>query len=303
MPYSGYYLMLLSMSFLLVACSGQADKDKKDKLPVTVAVDETFRPIIAEQFKVFDSSFPDLQLRIQYKSESACLNDFFEDSATLILVTRPLTAEEEQYCADKKMVPTQLILAKDAIAVVVNSASSDTFFSMSRIKGMLTGKYPGDYILVFDHQGSSTVRYMTDSLLLGEMIDTGRVFAAGRSDSVLAYVARNPGAIGFVGVSYVADYSDPAGIAFVDFVKIAAVYNDTMEKYYLPYQAYIAPGWYPLTRNLYYIHRETVPGAGTGFANFLSRERGQLIFKQARLFPMRTNIIFREAGINPSPLQ
>jgi phosphate transport system substrate-binding protein len=71
-----------------------------------------------------------------------------------------------------------------------------------------------------------------------------------------------------------------------------------MQKSYKPYQAYIATNWYPLTRNLYYIHRETYPGLGTGFANFISRDRGQLIFKQARLFPLRSNIILREAEMN-----
>src|SRR5690606_40312359 len=101
-----------------------------------------------------------------------------------------------------------------------------------------------------------------------------------------------------VGVSYVADYSDPEGLAFIKQVRVAEIFNEKQGKSYGPYHAYIAPDWYPFTRSLYYIHRETYPGLGTGFANFLSKERGQLIFKQARLFPLRSNIIFREAAVN-----
>lgn len=296
-----YRLSLIVLSAVMVSCSGggsKTDQQNAADKPVRISVDESFQPVIADQLKVFDSSYPDLRLQVEYKQEAACINDFLNDSATLVLVTRPLSKEEEDYCAAKKMVPTSLAIAKDAIAVIVHRDSPDTLLTLSRIRGMLTGRYPGQYTLVFDHQGSSTVRYILDSLLGEDTLNTAHIYAAGSNDSVLTYVAGNPQAFGFVGVSHTADYSDPAGLAFIQKVKVTGIYNDSLQKYYLPYQAYIAPGWYPMTRTLYYIHRETAPGPGTGFANFLSRERGQLIFKQARLFPLRSNIIFREAGVN-----
>jgi phosphate transport system substrate-binding protein len=296
---SGIFLF----SLLLISCSDENKDNKESEAPARILVDETFRPVIEEQFKVFDSSFPEIRYQAFYKREAACINDFLNDSASLILITRTLNAEEEAYCAQKKIVPTTLEIAKDAIAVVVHNSSKDTMLTLSQLRGMLSGRYPGKYTLVFDHAGSSTLRYIQDSLLRGDTLDTKNVFSAGSNDSVLSYVARNPESFGFVGVSYTADYEDPEGLAFTKTVKIAAIYNDNMEKYYQPYQAYIAPDWYPLTRKLYYIHRETTPGPGTGFANFLSRERGQLIFKQSRLFPLRTNIIFREAGVNTQGIQ
>jgi phosphate transport system substrate-binding protein len=136
-----------------------------------------------------------------------------------------------------------------------------------------------------------------DSLIPGEKLGAN-VFAAKGNDSVINYVANNPDAIGFMGVSAVSDFNDPAGLAFIKNVKVVSVLNDKNLKDYLPYQAYIAPNQYQLTRNLYYIHRETYPGIATGFANFIAKERGQLIFKQARLFPLRMNIIFRDASVN-----
>jgi phosphate transport system substrate-binding protein len=153
---------------------------------------------------------------------------------------------------------------------------------------------------VFDDQNSSTVRFMLDSIIPGEKLGAN-VFAAKGNDSVIKYVANNPDAIGFVGVSYVSDYNDPEEMAFISSVKVAALLNEETRKYYKPYQAFIAQRLYPLTRNLFYIHRETHFGLGTGFANFLAQERGQLIFKQARLFPLRSNIIIREAAVNPEP--
>ncbi len=292
-------LLTVFASVLFVACSNET-KQPADTLTsgtIDISVDETFRPIIEEQLKVFDSSFPEAHIRVHYKPEAECIKDFLNDSARLILVTRDLSPDELKLLEAKKVVPTALALAKDAVAVIVNNSSPDSMLSISQLKGILTGKYKDPYTVVFDNQGSSTLRYMLDSIIPGQQLGAN-VFAAKNSDSVIAYVAANPGAIGFVGVSHVSDFSDPEGLAFTTQTTVAAIFNDSLREVYKPYQAYIAPEYYPLTRKLYYIHRETYPGLGTGFANFLSKERGQLIFKQSRLFPLRTNIIFREANVN-----
>ena len=298
MPKSVAFAFLCSIVF--VACDRSGEKKETDTLSkgrISISVDETYKPIVQEQMKVFDSSFPEAHITVHYKPEAECIRDFLNDSARLILVTRDLTADEKKYCEQKKVVPTSLAVAKDAVAVVLNHSSTDTVLGINELKGILTGNFRKKYTVVFDNQGSSTLRYMMDSLLKGEPLGAN-VFAAKGNDSVIAYVANNPDAIGFVGVSYVSDFEDPEGLAFIKTIQVVSIYNDTLQKFYKPYQAYIAPNYYKLTRNLFYINRETYPGLGTGFANFISKERGQLIFKQARLFPLRTNIIFREAAVN-----
>lgn len=261
---------------------------------IDISVDETYRHVVQEQLEVFDSSYPDAKINVQYKSESECIQDFMDGKVRMILATRTLGSDEKAVLEEKKIVPTSLEIAKDAIAVIVNNKNQDTVFSVTQLKGILTGQYNKKYSVVFDNPGSSTLRYMLDSLIPGEKLGDN-VYAAKGNDSVIQYVANNPDAIGFVSVSYVSDYEDPEGLAFIGDVTVAAIYNDSLEKAYKPYQAYIAPEWYPLTRKLYYIHRDTYSGLAAGFAKFLREQRGQLIFKQARLFPTRVNIIFREA--------
>lgn len=294
-----HILIIFFASAILVAC-GEKKNSPTDTLSsgnIDISVDETFRPIIEEQLKVFDSSYPEAHINATYKAESECIKDFMEGKARLILVTRGLMANEKQALEQKKVVANSLPIAKDAVAVIVNNGAKDTF-TLSEVKGILTGSFKDKKTVVFDNQGSSTLRYMLDTLIPGEKLGAN-VFAAKTTDSVIAYVMNNPDAVGFIGVSHVGDFSDPEGLAFISNVKIAAIMNDKDQHYYKPYQAYIAQQLYPLTRDLYYINSETYPGLGTGFANFLGKERGQLIFKQARLFPLRSNVILREATVNP----
>lgn len=299
MRYINSILILFFTAVIFSACEDDKNKptDTLSSGSIEISVDETYKPIIEEQLKVFDSSFPKASIKASYKPEAEVIKDFMDGKARLILVTRELLPAEKQTLQQNKVVPTSLAVAKDAVALIVNKESTDTALSISQIKGILTGVYNKKYTVVFDHQGSSTVRYVLDSLIPGQKLGAN-VYAAKSNEAVIDYVKDNPDAIGFVGMSYVSDMEDPAGMAFIKDVKVVSVMHDSLQRFYQPYQAYIAPDWYPLTRNLYYVHRETYPGLGTGFANFLSRERGQLIFKQARLFPLRSNIIFREAAVN-----
>lgn len=286
--------------YMLTGCGNNAPKhpDTLSSGAIDISVDETYRPVIEQELKVFDSSFPEAKVTPHYKPESDCFKDFFDNKARLILVTRELSAEEKKYCEQNQVVPTTISLAKDAVAIVLNPSSPDTVLDVNSVKGILTGVYKKKYTVVFDNQGSSTVRYIQDSLLAGQKLGAN-VFAAKSNEEVIDYVSKNPDAIGFVGLGYVSTGNDSAGAdEFINKIKVAAIYNDSAARAYKPYQAYIALKLYPFTRKLYYIHRETYPGLGTGFANFLYEGRGQLIFAHAHLFPLQMNIVIRDAAIN-----
>lgn len=293
-------ILFCALALGLASCTESNVPKRTDTLTagnILITVDETYKPIIEQELSVFDSSYPDAHIKVQYKPEAECIKDFLNDSVRLILITRELTAEEKTQLEQNKIITEALPIAKDAVAVITNNGSTDSTFSLNQLRGILTGKYNKEYTVVFDNQGSSTLRFMIDSILNGEQLGKN-VYAANSNDSVINYVKQNPNAIGFVGVSYASDFEDSTGLNFINTVRIAAIYNDSLQKYYQPYQAFIAPNKYPLTRNLYYIHKDTYPGLAAGFAKFLREQRGQLIFKSARLFPLRVNIIFREAAVN-----
>lgn len=288
----------LSLGLLLSSCDDRpAHPDSLGKGEIHISADETYRPVLEQQASVFDSSFPDAKVHIHYKPESECFKDYFERKARIILVTRELSAQEQEVCKQQKIFPTTLPLARDAVAVIVNNQSADSLLDMPMLKGILTGQSK-KYTVVFDNQSSSTVRFVNDSILHGEKLGSN-VFAAKSNSEVVAYVEKNPNAIGLVGLGYVSDSADPNNTgAFIKNVKVAAIKNEKTGEFLQPYQAYIALRSYPLTRHLYYINSESYPGLGTGFANFLAQQRGQLIFFHAHMFPVRSEMIIRDAQIN-----
>jgi phosphate transport system substrate-binding protein len=289
----------LAVSVVMLSCNDdKGPKDTLSKGAIDIAADETFMPAIEQEKIIFDSSYPDAHISIHYKPESACFQDYFDKKAHLILVTRELSAAEKKLCDQKQIAPSSVKLAEDAIAVIVNNASPDSTFDKPALKGILSGEMNKKYTVVFDNEGSSTVRFIMDSILRGQKLGSN-VYAAHGNKEVIDYVAKNPGAIGFVGIGYVSDSSDPGNTgAFIHNVRVAAVQSDSNTNFYKPYQAYIALKYYPLVRKVYYISQESYPGLGTGFANFLMSPRGQLIFARAHLFPLKMDIVIRDAEVN-----
>ncbi len=295
-------LLFVAGLCILAACGGKTEgpTDTPNSGTIDIAVDETYKPVIEQQMRVFDSSNPAAKINVHYKSEADCIKDYLAGKVRLILVTRELSEEEQKYAAANGIVPSSLPLARDAVAVIVNRQNADSMLGMAQLRGILTGQYKVPYNVVFDHGGSSTLRFIRDSILKGATLGQN-VFAANGNDSVVNYVAQNPKSIGLVGLSYVSSDTDVNNTgAFISKVTVARLYNDSTKEFLQPYQAYIALRTYPLSRNLYYIKNETHQGLGTGFANFLARERGQLIFHHAHLFPLQTSIVIREAAVNRS---
>lgn len=297
-------LLILCSLILFNSCGSDRRKGPSDTLSsgeLTISADETYKPIIEQQKNVFDSSYPEARITINYKPEQACIQDFLDEKVRLILVARDLTGDEKKFLEENKVVPTSLAVARDAIAVIVNNDSKDSILAMAQLKGILTGQYPEKYTVVFDNSGSSTYRFIQDSLMGGQQLGAN-VFAAKTNEAVVDYVTQNKNALGFVGFSYV-NAGNTAEQEWTDRVRVVAMEDTSGLAFHRPYQAYIALQNYPLTRNLYYVKSENYPGLGTGFANFLATERGQLIFKTAMFFPLRSNIVIKDAAITNKPLR
>ena len=274
--------------------------DTPTKGIIRISADESFKPVIDSQIKVYIASFPETQIIAEYKPEAECLKDLNSDSTRMVIVTRGLSSEEGDALKNKlQFKPSWGILAFDAVAFVLNKNNKDSVFTPDEIKAMLQGtsKYP--YKIIMDGlSATSTVRYAIDSILKGGKLSPN-VTAAKSSLDVIDYVSKTPNTIGLVGVNWIGNEDDAEQLSFLKKINIAAIRCDNYpgQPYTKPFQANIAMGRYPFIRNLYFILKENYNGLGKGFMHFMIYERGQLIFKRAFLLPARMNFEVREMEV------
>jgi phosphate transport system substrate-binding protein len=300
---SSFWIWLAGVSgFLMMMAGCQSYEKQKAQLPDTesrgrilISADESFKPIIDAQIQVYESNNPGTTIAVQYKPEAACLQDLLTDSVRMIIATRKASISEERLMVDSiKVGPTQAIVARDAIAVIVHPDAPDSLFTMDELKEVLTGKFKKNLIPVFDGvQATSTVRFIVDSVLHNDSL-TPKAMAATTSQDVINYVAGHPDAVGFIGVSWIGNKDDADQLSFLKKVKIAQLEStDVPGSYVLPVQLNIYMRRYPMVRDLVYILKEKHRGLGNGFADFMSGNIGQLIFRRAYLVPAQKKFILR----------
>lgn len=267
---------------------------------IHISVDESFKPIIDSQIQVFESAYPQAKIITHYKPEADCIRDLQNDSIRMVIITRALKPAEDKILKDTlRYYPIQGNMAYDAIAVIVNNAAKDSIFDMADLRSMVKGTSGYKYKVIMDGlSATSIVRYAMDSLLKGQPFGSN-VVAAPSSQGVIDYIASNKDAIGLVGVSWIGNREDANQLSFLTKVRIASLECVICRPaaYVKPYQGNIATKRYPLVRSLQYVLKENYRGLGSGFVNFLTLERGQLIFRRAYLWPAKMAFDLRNANI------
>lgn len=284
-----YGWLYFAVMFFCFSCKHKESTkyDSTSQGTIHISVDESFKPVISEEIKVYQSSYPDAHIIASYKPEADCLRDLQNDSVRMIITAQGLT---DQQGKDLEKAwgfrPNWEIVAYDAVNVIVNSNAKDSVFTIKKLQNLLTDSTSKTSVVVDGNKATSTVRYLLDSLLKGRIFSTN-VKSADSSKGVINYIANNIDAVGFVGSSWVGNEEDPEQVAESKKIKQALIECKSCGAGYFakPSQETILKGQYPMVRPLYYIIKENHTGLGTGFVNFLTLERGQLIFRRSYLVP------------------
>jgi phosphate transport system substrate-binding protein len=293
--------LAVSLSVIISSCGTDFKQPYSDTTTagrVTISTDETIESLSKAEHQTFEGLYQYADINLRSGSETECFNDLLNDTSKVIIVSRQMLPHEEAVFKKRQLYPVTTKIAVDALALVLHPESNDSLLTLSQLKKILSGEITdwkqinpassGKINFVFDRNGSSTVRYLKDSIL-GEKGFSENCFAAQGNPAVLDYVNANKGAIGIIGVSWISDSDDKESVKFRNKVKIAWISSKENpawpDDYFQPYQAYIALEQYPLRRNIYMINREGRAGLGTGFVSFVAGDKGQRIIRLTGLLP------------------
>jgi phosphate transport system substrate-binding protein len=293
-------LTIALVIFVIVGCNTSNHKysDTPTTGHIKIGCDETLKPICDAEIQVFESLYSSAGITPAYYTEKDLFKYLLSDSIRLILTSRKLTSQEEEFFKAKKFYPRQTKIAIDALALLIHPENTDSLISIRTLKDILTGKTKqwdqinprsklGNIQVVFDNQNSSTVRYLVDSITKGETLSSS-LSAVDVNQEVIEYVSRNKNAMGIIGVSWVSNKADSSSLSFLKKIRVMAVSDQeiaTYENSYQPFQAYISQGAYPLTRFIYVVNSEPRQGLASGFVAFLASDRGQRIILRNGILP------------------
>lgn len=305
-----FFPVVAIIALIAFAACGESPKPNNKYLhedDVEYAADLSFEPIIGELAELFSYRHPGAAMIPHYVSEDSALRMLLHDSVRLAIITRKLTENEKNIIRAARHNFKQSLFAFDAFALIVNKNNPDTVINLNEIKGIISGKITdwsqlevthksGELNLVFDQSGSSTVRFMKDSLNGGKDIK-GNVYAQGSTKEVFEMVKKRQDVIGVVSTDWLrASVGDTTVLKnFNDLdVKVMLVgrygLKDELgidcKDWQRPYQYYIASNQYPLYRGVYVISTDSRPRSlVNNFYFYLKGDGQRVICNSSQLLP------------------
>ncbi len=304
-------LSLTAIASALIAVSCHQPTDSSTSGLVTLMCDKTFENIIQQEIDVFEYTYPNASIIPYYIDAHSAIDSMLDGNTSLIVTAQELTQEQKDYLQSVNRFParTQRI-AVDAIAVIVNKDNDIDELSISELRDILSGATPRwkdvfpsklDTIrVIFDHPGSSILKYVRDSIMRGT--EFGTIYSVDSLQQVFTEVEKRRNAIGFIGVSWITsdlsaptetmekvmadlNTNDTATIDFTNKIKVMKIRRDDQIQAFKPYQAYIYDGSYPLYRSVYVTTTEPNGSLSHGFYSFLTGFIGQKIILNTGVMP------------------
>lgn len=313
--------LLLAALFLVfgtVACTPYSKQRQNDGATAghfKMACDESFQNVLDQEIDIFEYQYPKATVLCRYMSETAALDSLMSGKVNLIVTSQDLTPAQRMKLKKQKRASRSRVIAVDAVALVVNKDCDIDELDMADLKALFSGecakwgqlvptKMRNDSIkLLFDGHAGGVIHYIRNMFLGGNDFPMP-VFSAHSSDEVFQIVEKHRNAIGFVGVSWVADdmgaskkeaadrmaelsgeQTEPTAINFQSRVKVLKVRSDSSLVATKPYQAYINDGSYPLFRKIYAIDAAPLGSVAHSFYVFLTGAIGQKIILQTGVMP------------------
>ena len=291
MRYTSALALLLLFTLACFSCKRKTNKETVHETRTsgntTILVDETYSRILDDQVMVFESDYPDAKVKSIIGNESEILPKFIKGEVKMIVLSRMLKPAELGFYKQRQSAVYTDRFAIDGLALIVNNSEVDSTITVSETYNIMKGTSKTGRKLVFDNAFSSTIRYFVDSTQIKELPKQG-VYTLKTTADVIKYVAENNGYIGVIGVNWLLESARDSS-PYLSKIKVMSVRRDfgkkADEKYYKPSQENLISGKYPFLRNVYLINAEGTNGLGTGFANWLTSPRGQLIVLKSGLGP------------------
>ncbi|HKC68283.1 MAG TPA: substrate-binding domain-containing protein [Bacteroidia bacterium] len=279
-------LFILSILFF-ISCNTSTKTSDVPNTPTSgelkVFCEEGMLLHIKNQAYTFEKIYFNAKINVQYVNEKQAVEGLYNDSCKVIVISRCLSENELKQFKAKNIYPTQICVAKSALAFVVPVNSTDSVISTEKIKNIISGA-DTSYNMVFDNENSGTTRFLKDSILQGKPFGKN-CFALKNTTELINHIGKNKNTIGALDYAWLSDLDDSISKAFLTTVKTLAVSTNGSKIAYMPDQSNIQTNDYPLCRHVYAIRRSAEFSLGTGFSLFIAGQKGQIMFLKQGLIP------------------
>ena len=291
-------MILLAFLLTLTACAvpagGGAGSDQPTSQPQTTAYiqnkgSDTMVNLALAWAEKYQSEHPDVSLSVTGGGSGTGLAALVNGTVDIANASRQIKQEELDQAKANGIDPVEFVVARDAIAVIVNPENPVTQLTLRQISDIYSGKINnwkevgGDdrpIVRLSRETNSGTHVYFLEKVIrLGDktnktLFSTDTLLLPS-SEGIINEVRQNPNAIGYDGLGYV-----PPDL------KMIAVARDDTGPFVLPSIQTVNDGSYPVARDLYMYTGGQPSGAVKDYLDWILSSEAQAIVAQLGFVPI-----------------
>jgi phosphate transport system substrate-binding protein len=252
--------------------------------PVTIKGSDTMVIMNAKLAEGFMSRNPGTQIQVTGGGSGVGIAALINGTTDVAAASRPIkTSEIEKLKARFATRGVGIPIARDGLAVYLNSGNAVQELSLHQLRDIYTGKITNwkdvggkdaPIVLYSRENSSGTYTYFKDNVLMGKDYSPRAQTLQGTA-AVVNAVSKDPNGIGY------------GGAAYAKGVKFAKVKKDAKSQAFWPSLETVRSGEYPISRYLYLYLRANPSGDAKKFIDWALTAEGQKIVTDVGYFPVK----------------
>jgi len=288
-----YFVIICFFSIILFGCTNVQDSTDNinslsDKVYIENKGSDTMVNMALYWAEQYQKENTNVSISVTGGGSGTGISALISNTVDIANASRKIKDEEIDAANDNGIQPVEYIVARDAIAVIVNVENPIDKLSLQQVSDIYSGvisnwsEFGGDdrpIVKLSRETNSGTHVYFLESVIrLGDSADK-TIFSADTlllpsSEGIIAEVRENPNAIGYDGLGYITPD-----------VKVLAIKNQNGE-YILPTVETVNLNSYPISRDLFVYVNGTPKAEILAYINWILSNSGQKIVMDLGFVPI-----------------
>ena len=232
---------------------------------------------------------PEVQISVTGGGSGTGIASLINGTVDIANASRKIKHEEIEAVKASGSSPVEFIIAKDAIAVIVNPTNPISRLTLQQISDIFSGKINNwseiggedrPIVRLSRETNSGTHVYFLEQVLRLGIKENNVLFSTDTllmpsSEGISAEIRQNPNAIGYDGLGYVTEE-----------MKVIAIAKTQEDLFVLPSAATVNDGTYPIARDLYMYTNGDPDGEVKKYLEWIQSSQAQQIVSELGFVPI-----------------
>lgn len=283
-------LLLIGLMLLLAGCRGDSGTSGQASVSLQNKGSDTMVNLALAWAERYQAEHPEASISVTGGGSGTGLSALLNETVDIANASRAIKDEELEQAQAVGFTPGEYVVARDAIAVIVNPENPVKELTLAQISAIYrceitnwsqVGGEDRPIVRLSRETNSGThVYFLEEVIRLGDKTNTD-IFCAETllmpsSEGIIAEVADNPNAIGYDGLGYVTED-----------VKMLALSENPAGPFILPSVENVNAGTYPIARDLYmYTRTDTPDGLVKAYLDWVFSAEAQKIVSDLGFVPV-----------------